>query len=67
MTRVKGDIPKRRAKAKACGQEIIKFVHGTIGILDRGMVEKNNENKLARLVIFWLLKYTHTNDINIFT
>ena len=51
---------KEAAKAKACGQEIIKFVQGTARTWSRGMVESSEKHNYQGGSYFYLLKNTHT-------
>lgn len=57
---VKGGFQRKEtAKAKTCGQEIIKFVQGTARTLGRDMVESSEKQNYKGGHIFTCQK-THT-------
>lgn len=51
---------KQTAKAKTCGQEIIKFVQGTARTLGREMAESSEKQNYQGGSYFRLLENTHT-------
>lgn len=58
---VNREIPRKEtAKAKTCGQEIIKFVQGTARSFGREMVESSEKQNHQGGSYFHLLENTHT-------
>lgn len=52
------------AKAKACGQEIIKLTQGTARILGKGIME--NRKRITKVSHTFSNKHTHRNSTNVF-
>ena len=55
----RGRFQKEAAKAKVCGQEIIKFVQGTARTWSRGMVESSEKHNYQGGSYFYLSKNTY--------